>query len=97
MKRRDFWHVWDHGVFFWGAFIPKKSYRPSLSVLRIMGIIHEKSLRYNVSSFFCSFFHDGYFQAIAASPSFVIQTWCDENRDVGGKGEGECLHCVFDG
>lgn len=46
MKRRDSGYVWNHGVFYFGDlfFIPTKSYRPSLSVLLIMGIIHNKKL-----------------------------------------------------
>lgn len=46
MKRRDSGNVWNHGVFYLGGFvfIPTKSYQPWLSVLLIMGIIHNKKL-----------------------------------------------------
>lgn len=46
MKRRDSGYVWNHGVFyFWGVvFHAEKTYRPWLSVLLIMGIIHNKKL-----------------------------------------------------
>lgn len=47
MKRRDSGDVWNHGVFYFGGgfdFMPTKSYRPFLSVLLIMGIIHNKKL-----------------------------------------------------
>lgn len=46
MKSRDSGNVWNHGFFYFGgfAFIPTKSYRPFLSVLLIMGIIHNKKL-----------------------------------------------------
>lgn len=46
MKCRDSGYVWKHGVFyFWGiCFHAEKSYRLWLSVLLIMGIIHNKKL-----------------------------------------------------
>lgn len=46
MKCRDSGYVWNHGVFYFlgFVFIPTKSYRPWLSILLIMGIIHNKKL-----------------------------------------------------
>lgn len=46
MKCRDSGDVRNHGVFYFGgfAFMPTKSYQPWLSVLLIMGIIHNKKL-----------------------------------------------------
>ena len=46
MKCRDSGYVWNHGVFYFGGicFHAEKSYRPFLSVLLIMGIIHNKKL-----------------------------------------------------
>ena len=45
MKRRDSGDVWNHGVFYFGiCFHAEKSYRPFLSILLIVGIIHNKKL-----------------------------------------------------
>jgi len=45
MKRRDSGNVWNHGVFYFGiCFHAEKSYRPFLSILLIVGIIHNKKL-----------------------------------------------------
>lgn len=46
MKSRDSGNVWNYGVFYFVGFVfhAEKSYRPCLSVLLIMGIIHNKKL-----------------------------------------------------